>query len=146
VFTVKKNTVSFEMATSSQQTVNLERFEGFVLLAASITVYAITAPNWILFVILLLAPDLAMVGYLRGPRIGAITYNFAHLKILPLALGVIGLLTGNTLEIQLALIWFAHIGMDRALGYGLKLETGFSDTTLGKIGRQTNEILTPLEH
>jgi hypothetical protein len=144
---MKKNAVSFEMATSSQQTVNLERLEGFALLIGSVTIFAVIAPNWILFVVLLLAPDLAMIGYLlRGPRIGAITYNLAHLKILPLALGVIGLLTGNTLEIQLALIWFAHIGMDRALGYGLKLETGFSDTTLGKIGRQTNEILTPLEH
>jgi Domain of unknown function (DUF4260) len=148
VFTMKKNTVSFEnrAVTSSTQTIILERLEGLALLAASITVYAITAPNWVLFVILLLAPDLAMVGYLRGSRIGAIAYNIAHLKILPLALGVIGLLTSNTLEIQLTLIWFAHIGMDRAAGYGLKLETGFSDTTLGKIGRQSNEILTRPVH
>jgi Domain of unknown function (DUF4260) len=136
---MKKNTVSLKTATSSQQTVNLERLEGLALLIASVTIFAITAPNWILFVVLLL-------GYLRGPRIGAITYNFAHLKILPMALGVIGLLTGNTLEIQLALIWFAHIGMDRALGYGLKLETGFSDTTLGKMGRGTNENLTQPAH
>ena len=121
--------------TSSTQTIILERLEGLALLVASITAYAITAPNWMLFALLLLAPDLAMIGYLRGPRIGAITYNLAHLKILPLALGSIGLLTNNTLEIQLALIWLAHLGIDRALGYGLKLETGFSDTTLGKIGR-----------
>jgi Domain of unknown function (DUF4260) len=138
---MKKNSVSLEAmtATSSKQTIIFERLEGFALLIASVTIFAVTAPNWILFVVLLLAPDLAMIGYLRGPRIGAITYNLAHLKILPLALGVIGLLTGNTLEIQLALIWFAHIGMDRAIGYGLKLETGFSDTTLGKIGRATHE-------
>jgi hypothetical protein len=146
VFTVKKNTVSLKTATSSQQTVNLERLEGLALLIASVTIFAITAPNWILFAVLLLAPDLAMIGYLRGPSIGAITYNLAHLKILPLALGIIGLLTGNTLEIQLALIWLAHIGMDRTFGYGLKLETGFSDTTLGKIGRQTNENLRQPAH
>ena len=133
---MKKNIVNLETitATSSAQTIILERLEGFALLAASVIVFALTAPNWILFAVLL-APDLAMIGYLRGPRIGAITYNLAHLKILPLALGSIGLLTNNTLEIQLALIWLAHLGMDRALGYGLKLETGFSDTTLGKIGR-----------
>jgi Domain of unknown function (DUF4260) len=143
---MKKNAVSLETAaaTSGQRTVNLERLEGLALLAASITVYAITAPNWILFAVLLLTPDLAMLGYLRGPRIGALSYNLAHLKILPLALGITGLLTGNTLEIQLALIWFAHIGMDRAAGYGLKLETGFSDTTFGKIGRQINEEPTQL--
>jgi hypothetical protein len=119
VFAMKKNNVSLEgvAATSSTQTILLERLEGLTLLA----------------------PDIAMLGYLRGPRLGAITYNLAHLKILPLTLGSIGLLTGNTLEIQLALIWFAHIGMDRAAGYGLKLETGFSDTTLGKIGRQTTQ-------
>jgi hypothetical protein len=144
---MKKNTVSLYIATtiSSAQTVILERLEGLALLAASVTIFAITAPNWILFVTLLLAPDLAMIGYLHGPRIGAIGYNLAHLKIMPLALGVIGLLTNNTLEMQLALIWFAHIGMDRALGYGLKLETGFSDTTLGKIGA-TRENLTQPAH
>jgi hypothetical protein len=138
---MKKNSVSLEAmtATSSKQTIIFERLEGFALLIASVTIFAVTAPNWILFVVLLLAPDLAMIGYLHGPRIGAISYNLAHLKILPLALGIIGLLTGNTLEIQLAPIWFAHIGMDRAAGYGLKLETGFSDTTLGKIGRATYE-------
>jgi hypothetical protein len=141
---MKKNTVSLKgtAITSSTQTIVLERLEGLVLLAVSMIAFAITAPNWILFAALLLAPDLAMLGYLRGPSIGAISYNLAHLKILPLALGAIGLLTGNTLELQLALIWFAHIGMDRALGYGLKLETGFSDTTFGRIGRQSNENLT----
>jgi Domain of unknown function (DUF4260) len=138
---MKKNTVSFknQTATSSTQTILLERLEGLALLATSITAYAIIGPNWILFALLLLAPDLAMLGYLRGPKLGAIAYNLAHLKILPLTLGSIGLLTGNTLEIQLALIWFAHIGMDRAAGYGLKLETGFSETTLGKIGRQNTQ-------
>ena len=143
---MKKNTVSLKTTTSSQQTIILERLEGLTLLAASVIAFAITAPNWILFVVLLLAPDLAMLGYLRGAKTGAITYNLAHLKILPLALGIIGLLTGNKLEIQLALIWFAHTGMDRALGYGLKLETGFSDTTFGKIGRQINENLTQPAH
>ena len=111
---MKKNAVSLEnqTITSSTQTIILERLEGLALLAASVTIFAIAAPNWILFVALLLAPDLAMLGYLRGPRIGAISYNLAHLKILPLAIGSIGLLTSNTLEIQLALIWFAHIGME----------------------------------
>ena len=103
---MKKNTVSFEgtTITSSTQTIILERLEGLALLVASVTIFAVSAPNWVLFVVLLLAPDLAMIGYLRGSRIGAISYNLAHLKILPLALGSIGLLTSNTLEIQLALI------------------------------------------
>jgi Domain of unknown function (DUF4260) len=137
---MNKNTVSLkpQASLSNTQTILLERLEGLALLATGITVYAITAPNWILFATLLLTPDLAMIGYLHGPKTGAIAYNLAHLKILPLTLGIIRLISNNTLEVQLALIWFAHIGLDRALGYGLKLETGFSDTTLGRIGRQSN--------
>jgi Domain of unknown function (DUF4260) len=135
---MKKNTVRLEaqVITSSTQTILLERLEGLILLAASVIIFAITVPNWILFAMLLLAPDLAMIGYLRGPRLGAIGYNLAHLKILPLLLGTVGLLSTNSLELQLALIWFAHIGMDRAMGYGLKLETGFSDTTFGRIDQR----------
>jgi hypothetical protein len=30
----------------------------------------------------------------------------------------------------------AHIGVDRALGFGLKLPTGVRDTHLGRIGRR----------
>ena len=132
---MKKNTVSLKEAviTSSVQSITLERLEGLALLITSVTIFAVAAPNWILFAVLLFAPDLTMLGYLRGPRIGAGAYNLVHLKILPLALGSLGLLTNNALEIQLALIWFAHIGIDRAAGYGLKLETGFSDTTLGNV-------------
>ena len=145
---MKKNTVSLKEAviTSSVQSITLERLEGLALLITSVTIFAVAAPNWILFAVLLFAPDLTMLGYLRGPRIGAGAYNLVHLKILPLALGSLGLLTNNALEIQLALIWFAHIGIDRAAGYGLKLETGFSDTTLGRIGRQINETLRRPAH
>jgi Domain of unknown function (DUF4260) len=135
---MKTNTVRLEAstATSSPQTVTLERLEGLTLLAASVAVYAIIGPNWVQFTVLVFAPDLAMLGYLRGPRVGAITYNLAHVQLLPLALGAFGLFATHPFALQLALIWLAHIGLDRALGYGLKLETGFSDTTFGKIGRQ----------
>jgi hypothetical protein len=35
-----------------------------------------------------------------------------------------------------AIVWFAHIGLDRALGYGLKYADGFQHTHLGTIGRR----------
>jgi hypothetical protein len=35
---------------------------------------------------------------------------------------------------SVALIWLAHIGFDRALGYGLKYKAGFGFTHLGRIG------------
>jgi hypothetical protein len=42
-------------------------------------------------------------------------------------------LTGSQLLLSAALIWLAHIGMDRALGYGLKYPTTFKDTHLGHV-------------
>ena len=82
-----------------------------------------------------LAPDLAMAGYLVSPRVGAMAYNVAHSYLGPVVLGAIGLAMGETLTTALALLWANHIGVDRALGYGLKETTSFQDTHLGRIGR-----------
>ena len=76
-----------------------------------------------------------MLGYLAGPRVGAVWYNVAHATLLPWVLLVTAYLSGNTLMLSIALIWFAHIGIDRALGYGLKRSSDFKDTHLGRIGR-----------
>ena len=119
----------------SAQTVNLERLEGLAVLAASALLYAQNGSSLWLFLALLLAPDIAMLGYLRGPKTGALAYNLAHTMAFPVALALTGTLAGSSTLTALGLIWLAHIGMDRALGYGLKLETGFQDTTLGRIGR-----------
>ena len=84
---------------------------------------------------LLLAPDVAMIGYLGGTRVGAVVYNVFHTYLPPAALAVVGIVVGSRLLVLLALIWFAHIGMDRMFGYGLKHTSGFQDTHLGRIGR-----------
>ena len=112
----------------------LLRIEGLAMLAAGLVLYARLGGSWVLFAVLLLAPDLSMLGYLRGPRIGATTYNLFHLYLWPAGLGVAGLLMGNPTSLWLALIWSSHISGDRALGYGLKLPTAFNDTHLGRIG------------
>ncbi|MDR3467953.1 MAG: DUF4260 domain-containing protein [Xanthobacteraceae bacterium] len=119
----------------------LLKLEGAALAAASITLYAWSGASWVLFAALLLAPDLGFLGYLAGPRIGAITYNTVHVTALPLALGLAGLTTGNALAQHLALIWLAHIGIDRALGYGLKYDVGFGFTHLGRIGKATDPAI-----
>jgi len=111
------------------------RLEGAAAFAASAALYAHAGYSWPLFAVLLLAPDLAMLGYLLGPRIGAGAYNVAHTYALALPLALLGFLAGRPAVLALALIWIAHIGVDRALGYGLKYPTGFSDTHLGRIGR-----------
>lgn len=113
----------------------LQRIEGGVLLAISLVVYARQSGPWLLYILLILAPDLFMVGYLAGPRTGAAVYNLGHTWLLPGILAVTGILGGMSLAISLALIWFGHIGVDRLLGYGLKLPTAFQDTHLGRIGR-----------
>jgi hypothetical protein len=91
------------------------------------------SPIWLLP--LLLAPDLSVLGYLGGPRLGALTYNAVHnLVVAVLLLGIGWFAAIAPLALTGALIG-AHVGMDRTLGYGLKLPTDFRDTHLGRIGR-----------
>lgn len=116
----------------------LVRAEGAALLGVAALLYARTGESWWLFAVLFLAPDLSFLGYLGGPKAGAIVYNCAHTLIGPTMLGVVGLLLANTLLIALALIWAAHIGFDRMLGYGLKYAAGFGFTHLGRIGRSAD--------
>jgi hypothetical protein len=113
----------------------LLRLEWAAVMAAAIAGYLLLDGSWQLFVLLILAPDLAMLGYLAGPAVGAIVYNALHILVWPVILFFAGLYADNTLAMQMATIWVAHIAMDRALGYGLKLPTGFTDTHLGKIGK-----------
>lgn len=83
----------------------------------------------------LLAPDLSMLGYLAGPRVGAATYNLVHNWALAAALVLVALAAQQLWPMLAATVVAAHVGADRALGYGLKLPTGFRDTHLGRIGR-----------
>ena len=111
------------------------RAEGAALALAAIAGFAWTGQSWWLFAALILVPDVAIAGYLAGPRIGALIYNIAHTTIWPLALAVSGAVGAMPLALAIAFIWLAHIGIDRALGYGLKEPTDFRDTHLGRIGR-----------
>ena len=111
----------------------LLRAEGAALLLTSVMLYWVSGGSWLLFALLLLVPDLSMLGYLAGPRVGAPVYNVFHAYPLPAALGAFGLLGGSPLALAVALVWFAHIGMDRLVGYGLKYPTEFKDTHLGRV-------------
>src|SRR5262245_50137327 len=112
------------------------RLEGVAMLALSAAAYSQWSQHgWGLFALLFLAPDLPMVGYLAGSRTGAVTYNVVHAYVGPAALACAGVLWLGPLCLAIALIWSAHIGFDRALGYGLKLPAGFQYTHLGPIGR-----------
>lgn len=120
----------------------LLRAEGAALFAVSLLAFATFDISWWMFVILFLAPDLAFVFYLFGPRAGALAYNIMHSTIGPILLGALGWRLGfdvlGTILAGCAVIWIAHVGFDRMLGYGLKYASSFHDTHLGKIGRGKN--------
>ena len=110
------------------------RVEGLAACAVAVVLFARSGGDWRLFAVLFLAPDLSMLAYLRNPRFGAAGYNLAHTYALPAALSALRL-AGVGWALPVALIWAAHIGFDRLLGYGLKYPTGFGFTHLGRIGR-----------
>ena len=128
------NNLASGAATGGVRTVL--RLEGLALFALGLGAYLwLGSEPWWLFLVLLLVPDVSFLGYLGGPRVGALAYNAAHSTIGPIALLAAGALTDSGLAVSLALIWAAHIGLDRAIGYGLKYGTGFGFTHLGRIGR-----------
>jgi hypothetical protein len=110
----------------------LLRAEGAAALAAGVYAYAQLGAGWGMFAALFLVPDLSMLGYLAGARIGAHSYNVAHSYLTPAVLAIAGLVSPALLP--WAALWLAHIGFDRALGYGLKYTTAFGDTHLGRVG------------
>lgn len=118
-----------------------QRIEGAGIFAAAVALAGMTQSGWPLWLwpLVLLAPDLSMIGYLAGARVGAAIYNAAHLYANGLILALLGLLTGQTGLIAAGAVWMAHVGIDRALGYGSKSVTRFQDTHLGLIGRNDDD-------
>jgi hypothetical protein len=116
------------------------RLEGLVVFLLGACLYTRGDGSWLLFAALFFVPDVSFAGYVGGPRVGAVAYNLAHSYVGPVTLGASLLSTGADLSI--AFIWAAHIGFDRALGYGSKYPTAFSDTHLGRIGRGDSHPFT----
>jgi hypothetical protein len=98
----------------------LQRLEGGAIMAAALIGYAVLGMNWWVLGVCLLVPDLAALGYLINWRAGNMSYNLAHTLAFPLIVAALSLLVGSEFGMQIGLIWLAHIGMDRLVGYGLK--------------------------
>jgi len=113
----------------------LLRIEATGLLVAAVAAMPLAGAPWWPFAVAAIAPDLSMLGYLGGRRAGAIAYNAAHTTLGPLCLAACGIAFAVPIATAAGLGWLAHIGFDRALGYGLKYATGFVDTHLGRLGR-----------
>ena len=129
-------------ATESTGTVTggcrtLLRLEGLTLFVGMTMLYAVWGGSWWVYAVLFLVPDLSFAAYLAGPRAGALVYNAAHSYMAPTALMTTGFGLASPLTLSIAMIWLAHIGIDRALGYGLKYAAGFGFTHLGRIGKDS---------
>ena len=111
----------------------LLRIEGAFDLALSLIFFEAIQGNWLLFILLLLVPDLAMLGYLGGARMGTVCYNLAQTLAGPFLIVAYAYLMKSLWLLPYALIWTAHIGLDRMLGFGLKYPTRFGDTHLGRM-------------
>ncbi|OFW55165.1 MAG: hypothetical protein A2146_01905 [Actinobacteria bacterium RBG_16_67_10] len=111
----------------------LLRLEGLAVAVAALVLYFHADYGWLALVLFILAPDLSALGYLGGPSLGAASYDVVHTYVLPVTLGVVGVLVDAETATQIALVWLAHIGFDRFFGYGLKYPTGFKDTHLQRV-------------
>jgi len=119
------------------------RLEAATLLAGALIAYTTTKQPWWLIPLTLLAPDISAVGYLGGARLGARLYNIAHVTPLPAAPIALGWWQHIPLVAALGLVWLAHIGLDRLLGYGLKYNDNFQHTHLSwKTSRPRTPVRT----
>ncbi len=115
---------------------NVLKIEELALWGISIFgLYHFNAPWWC-YLLLLLGPDISMLGYAGGNRIGAFTYNLFHHRAIAVLVYSIGFSTDNTMLQLTGIILFGHIAMDRFFGYGLKTMQGFKFTHLGTIGNK----------
>ena len=122
------------------------RAEGLALAAAALFAYAPTGAPWWLIPALLLVPDLSMLGYLAGNRVGAWTYNLAHTAPLPVALLAAGLGWHTTALTVAGAVGLVHLGLDRLLGYGVKYDHGFGHTHLGCLGPAAGSTQADTRH
>lgn len=111
----------------------LLHLEGFAALVAACFAYWKLEASWAYFALLFLAPDLSMFGYVVGKATGAWCYNAAHTYLAPASLAAVVYAADQSKLLFLAIVWIAHIGFDRLLGYGLKYPSGFKDTHLHRV-------------
>ena len=111
------------------------RLEGLAAFGIGLALFGASGGNWLFLIPLLLLPDISAIGYLAGPRIGTFTYNLVHNWVPGFVTLGIGIWLASPEITVAAAILIAHVGMDRAVGYGLKLPSSFHDTHLGRMGR-----------
>lgn len=109
---------------------NLIRLEEMMIFVLSGYLFSLLDYGWWLFLVLLLTPDLGMMGYAINKKIGAIIYNIVHHRGLQLMIYFIGLMLDLRIMMLIGVILFAHSSLDRVFGYGLKYKDDFKHTHL----------------
>ena len=122
---------------------SLLKLEELAQLLLAVFVFAHLPYAWWVLPATFLLPDLSMLGYLAGPRVGAASYNLAHHKALAIAVGLAGWMLGLPVLVLAGTILLFHSAFDRLLGYGLKYSTGFQDTHLGRVGKEAAAPASP---
>jgi hypothetical protein len=91
---------------------------------------------WWAWILLFLAPDISMIGYIINNRVGAFTYNLFHHQLVAVIVCGIGLLLRQPYVELAGLVLLGHSSLDRLMGYGLKRPEGFKFTHLNNIGQK----------
>lgn len=94
--------------------------------------------DWWLFILFLFAPDLSMLGYVFGNRIGSVMYNIIHFRLFAVLIGIAGYYFSIPVLTLIGLILFGHSSLDRIFGFGLRYPENFRSTHLGWIGKKEN--------
>lgn len=119
-----------------KQIIAWQRLEGGLILAGSLWWFHLNSGSWLLFLLFLFSFDISCIGYVKNPKVGAFLYNLGHSLVVPLTITVFAHPGYKHHLFNFALIWVAHIGMDRLFGFGLKYDDGFGHTHLGIIGKK----------
>jgi hypothetical protein len=113
------------------------KLEEFAMFTGCIVLLYLSDAEWWWYLLLMIGPDISMLGYLAGNKIGAWSYNLFHHKAIAVIIFILGVWILNINWIMLiGIVLFGHSSMDRFFGYGLKYENGFKFTHLGEIGKK----------
>ncbi|WP_310587204.1 DUF4260 domain-containing protein [Flectobacillus major] len=108
----------------------LLKLEELAQFVAGIILFNYLPYAWWYFLVLILLPDIGMLGYLINTKTGAWIYNLFHHKAVALTILTIGYYQHNHILLLVGVILWSHAAMDRLMGYGLKYEDSFKHTSL----------------
>ncbi|WP_372937401.1 DUF4260 domain-containing protein [Seonamhaeicola sp.] len=114
----------------------LLKIEELLMFVLGIYLFSNLDFSWWWFLVLILAPDIGMLGYLFNTKTGAITYNLFHHKGIAIIVYLVGAYSNNQTLQLIGIVLFSHASLDRIFGYGLKYSNAFNNTHLGQIGKK----------